>query len=113
LPGWKVKATIIDRKEMNEKDSGFTACLDLARTGHILTVRPRRAGDRFQPLGMAQPKKLGEFMIDSRIPGAWRDRIPIVCSPGHILWVVGWRLDDRAKVTTDTEQVLRLEFRRS
>ncbi len=113
LPGWRVEAALLGREEMNDADSGFTACFDLAKTGRQLTVRPRRAGDRFQPLGMAQTKKLGMFMIDSRIPGAWRDRIPIVCSPGHILWVVGWRLDERVKVTPDTQQVLRLAFRRS
>lgn len=113
LPGWRVQAAFLDRKEVNNADSGFTACFDLAKTGRQLTVRTRRAGDRFQPLGMTQTKKLGIFMIDSRIPGAWRDRIPIVCSAGHILWVVGWRLDERVKVTPDTERVLRLAFRRS
>jgi len=75
-------------------------------------VRPRQPGDRFQPLGMSQPKKLGEFMIDSKIPSAWRQRIPLVCSPKHILWVVGWRIDERVKVTNDTKQVLCLKFER-
>jgi tRNA(Ile)-lysidine synthase len=62
---------------------------------------------------MAQPKKLNEFMIDARIPRAWRRRIPIVCSSGQILWVVGWRIDERVKVTEKTGKVLRLEFKRS
>ncbi len=83
------------------------------KTGRQLTVRPRRPGDRFQPLGLSQPKKLNEFMIDSKIPHAWRQRVPIVSSPEHIIWVVGWRIDERVKVTEDTKQVLRLEFKRS
>jgi len=93
-------------------DEYFTARFDLDKAGDKLAVRPRRAGDRFQPLGMSQPKKLGEFMIDARIPHAWRQRIPIVSSPQHILWVVGWRIDDRTKVTENTRQVLCLEFER-
>ena len=93
-------------------NNGFTACFDLDKTGDKLTVRTRQPGDRFQPLGMSQPKKLGEFMIDAKIPRAWRERIPLVCSPGQILWVVGWRIDERVKVTEDTEQVLCLEFKR-
>ena len=75
-------------------------------------MRTRKPGDRFQPLGMSQPKKLNEFMIDSKIPQAWRGRIPVVCSPEHILWVVGWRIDERAKVTDNVKQILRLEFKR-
>ncbi len=75
-------------------------------------MRCRQSGDRFQPLGMSQPKKLGEFMIDAKIPRSWRQRVPIVCSPQYILWVVGWRIDDRVKVAENTRQVLRLEFKR-
>ena len=51
-------------------------------------------------------------MIDTKIRRAWRQRVPIVCSPEHILWVVGWRIDDRVKVTVNTKQILRLRFKR-
>ena len=100
------------QRQVSEEDNSCIACFDLARTGSELTIRPRRPGDRFQPLGMSQPKKLNEFMIDCKIPQAWRRRVPIVCSPGQIIWVAGWRIDERAKVTKDTRQVLRLELQR-
>ena len=51
-------------------------------------------------------------MIDAKIPNTWRGQIPIVCSEEQILWVVGWRLDERAKVNRATKQVLRLKFER-
>ena len=111
LSGWLIEASIIDRKRMTEEDD-FTAYLDLGKTGDKLVVRSRRRGDRFQPLGLSQTKKVGEFMIDAKIPQAWRGKIPIVCSPEQILWVVGWRIDERVKVSEDTKKVLRLEFKR-
>ena len=111
LPGWRIEATITERRKMPQEDE-FTARLDLARTGDKLTVRARKRGDRFQPLGLPQPKKLGEFMIDARIPQAWRRDIPIVCSPSNIVWVAGWRIDERVKVSQDTKQVLCLKFER-
>jgi len=109
LPGWRVEATIVEREDMSQKDD-FTAYLDPGKSGDRLIVRTRQRGDRFQPLGLAQPKKLGEFMIDAKIPQAWRGHIPLVCSEEQILWVVGWRLDERAKVDPQTKRVLRLEF---
>jgi len=112
LSGWRIEATIISSEAIQDDAGGYKAYLDLDKTGDKLTVRTRRPGDRFQPLGMSQPKKLGEFMIDSKIPQSWRQRIPLVCSPQHILWVVGWRIDDRVKVTASTKQVLHLEFKR-
>ncbi|MBA7694774.1 tRNA(Ile)-lysidine synthase [subsurface metagenome] len=116
LPDWRVEATIRSPsvvKGIGLRNNLFTAYLDLDRTGGKLLVRPRQAGDRFQPLGMNQPKKLGEFMIDAKIPSAWRQRIPLVCSPQHILWVVGWRIDERVKVTQKTKRILCLKFKQS
>jgi tRNA(Ile)-lysidine synthase len=111
LPGWLIEAAIINREGMAEKDD-FTAYLDCDKVGDRLLVRPRKRGDRFQPLGLAQPKKLNEFMIDAKIPRAWRQRVPLVCSPKQIVWVVGWRIDERAKVSEKTKKVLQLKFKR-
>jgi len=112
LPGWRVSATVIDGVG-EATDGDFVATFDLGRTGRELTVRNRKPGDRFQPLGMVQTKKLQDFMVDARIPNSWRSRVPVVCSPEHILWVVGWRIDDRAKVTSKTRKLLKLEFYRA
>jgi len=112
LSGWHIEAKIIPSEVIQDDAGGYKAYLDLDKTGDKLTVRPRQPGDRFQPLGMSQPKKLGEFMIDAKIPHAWRQQVPLVCSAQHILWVVGWRIDDRVKVTEDTKQILQLEFER-
>ena len=112
LAGWHIEATILNREQMTEKGSNFVAYFDFDKTGNKLVVRSRQPGDEFQPLGMSQPKKLGEFMIDAKIPRAWRQKVPIVCSPSQILWVVGWRIDDRVKVTPETKQVLGLKFER-
>ncbi|MBI4188238.1 MAG: tRNA lysidine(34) synthetase TilS, partial [Chloroflexi bacterium] len=119
LPGWRVTAAIIKRERTTGNEiegtvptNNFTASLDLEKAGNRAVVRRRQLGDRFQPMGMTQPKKLGEFMVDAKIPRDWRQRVPVVCSPDQILWVVGWRIDERVKVTENTRQVLRLEFER-
>ena len=120
LPGWRVVASIVQEqapsviasaaKQSQQKSKDFIAEFDLHQTGTELFVRQRQPGDRFQPLGMDMPKKLQEFMVDAKIPLSWRERIPIVCSPKQIIWVVGWRIDDRVKVTEATKVILRLEF---
>ncbi|MDP2931838.1 MAG: tRNA lysidine(34) synthetase TilS [Chloroflexota bacterium] len=116
IPGWRVRASI---ESIDEPDAtptatplNFIATLDLDESGDELVVRTVRPGDRFQPMGMTEVKKIGEFMIDAKIPRAWRKRIPIVCSPERVLWVVGWRIDERVKVTDSTTRVLHLEFHR-
>jgi tRNA(Ile)-lysidine synthase len=113
LSGWRVRGTILDHRPADADEGELKAWLDLDVSGDALTVRGRRRGDRFQPLGMEFPKKLQDFMVDSKIPRHWRDHVPLVCSPQHILWVVSWRIDHRARVTPSTRQVLYLEFERT
>jgi tRNA(Ile)-lysidine synthase len=110
--GWRVRSRILKRRPEESGEEKVKACFDLDVVGRKLTVRARRRGDRFQPLGMESPKKLQDFMVDAKIPRAWRDNVPLVCSPQHILWVVGWRIDHRARVTPSTKRVLCLEFER-
>ncbi len=93
---------------LNQIDPGRIH-LDAGRAGKSLLARTRLPGDRFEPLGLFGEKKLQDFMVDARIPRKARAAIPLVCSPEHILWVVGYRIDDRAKVTDATTEVLTIE----
>ncbi|MFA4836854.1 MAG: tRNA lysidine(34) synthetase TilS [Dehalococcoidia bacterium] len=110
LPGWHVKAEIKDSGIRSQDSVKYQAVFDFDLVGADLTVRARRDGDWFQPLGMSHSKKLQDFMTDSKITRAWRDRVPLVCSGDQILWVVGWRIDERMKVTPPTTRVLEIEF---
>jgi tRNA(Ile)-lysidine synthase len=112
IPGWCIQASIIKPDESTSADDNFIGYFDYSRVEEKLIVRSRKCGDRFQPLGMEEMKKVGEFMIDARIPRDWRGRIPITCDKEKVLWVVGYRIDERVKVTEDTKLVLRLKFER-
>lgn len=63
------------------------------------SVRNRREGDRFRPLGMPVAKKLKDFLIDRKIPAEARDRIPLLLWNDEIVWVAGVEVSDRFKVT--------------
>ena len=102
IPGWQIQAAIIKPDVSTAGDDNYAAYLDYHRVGNQLTVRSRRRGDRFQPLGMKEMKKIGQFMIDAGIPRDWRNRIPVIDSPDKILWVTGYRIDERVKVTPET-----------
>ena len=88
----------------------YNAMLDSDSMSGAIHVRTRRDGDRFQPLGMINTKKLQDFMVDSKIPRAWRDRIPLVVSPKGIAWVVGWRPSNWARAKDDGRDKLMLSF---
>jgi len=89
-------------------DNPLVAVLDADTLKPPLSVRTRRPGDRFVPLGMSRPKKLQDFFVDQKVPARERRRIPLVLSGAEIVWVVGHRISDRHKVTERTCRTVRL-----
>ena len=80
--------------------------------GSTLTVRSRLPGDRFNPLGFNSERKLKEFMIKNHVPRYDRDTVPLLMSRGRIAWVVGHRIANWARVTSETEAILKVSFSR-
>jgi tRNA(Ile)-lysidine synthase len=122
LPGspWRLEARVWDggRDAVLVNPDRWTAYLDAGRLGPCLALRPRQPGDRFQPLGMGgRDVKVADFMVNAKIPRRWRRHIPLLVhdqpdDPGEekIAWLVGWRIDERVKITDGTQQVIRLRW---
>lgn len=90
----------------------FLGVFDADTIHSPLTARPREPGDFFYPLGFGKRKKLQDFFVDQKVPRDERDRIPIIVSGDDIVWVVGYRADERFKVTAHSERILVLEIKK-
>lgn len=84
----------------------FEEAMDAAAAGERLFVRLPHPGERFKPLGAGGSNRISDFLIDRKVPGRVRSLIPVVCSENSVLWLVGYRLDERAKIDRDTEKVV-------
>lgn len=78
-------------------EGALVAVVDAEAVRGGLVVRTRRPGDRFQPAGMREPKKLQDFLVDEKVPREERDLLPLVASGRGIVWVVGWRIAEWAR----------------
>jgi tRNA(Ile)-lysidine synthase len=96
-------------EKMEYGASPFVAYLDSRLLRFPLRMRNFRPGDRFQPLGVRGVQKLKEFFIDHKVPRFERAQIPLLISGEQIAWVVGYRIDDRVKITDRTQKALRVE----
>jgi tRNA(Ile)-lysidine synthase len=90
----------------------WTAYFDARKISYPLALRNFRPGDRFVPLGMHGHKKVKDLFIDRKLPKLVRSRLPILLSGENILWVCGMMIDDRVKVSLETEKVLKVSLRR-
>jgi tRNA(Ile)-lysidine synthase len=75
---------------------------DAGKLRFPLLVRSRKEGDRFRPLGAPGRKKLKEIFRAKGIPLYARDRLPVFCSEGKIIWVPGLPVAEDFKITART-----------
>ncbi len=86
------------------------AYLDFDKLRFPLVLRAWKEGERFSPLGMKGKKKISDFMIDHKIPLNLKKSYKVLTSMGEIVWLVGLRVDNRFKVTKDTNKVYQIEI---
>ncbi|MDD4754794.1 MAG: tRNA lysidine(34) synthetase TilS [Prolixibacteraceae bacterium] len=89
----------------------LVACLDFDKLDFPLLIRKWKQGDYFQPLGMNGFKKLSDFFIDEKIPLHKKEEAWILCCGSKIIWIMGYRIDDRFKITSKTKHILKIEIR--
>ena len=77
-----------------------------------LTVATRKPGDRMRPLGLSQPKRLQDILVDAHIPRHVRDNLPVVSDGEEIVWIPGVTVAESKRVTAATHRQLHLEIER-
>ena len=105
----KSKMTSVSSIKIDENND-FIKYFDYDKVKNNLYIRNRIDGDRFRPIGMKGSKKLKDFFIDEKVPRDYRNTIPLVVDDEDILWIVGLRISENYKITSNTKNILVLEY---
>ncbi len=114
LQGWVVEAQSLEVKGGSELLAGagkdaYQAWLDADCLTMPLVVRSRRAGDRFEPLGLGgHTMKLSDFWINAALSPRARPGWPLVVSGEKIAWIPGFRPAHFCRLTEQTRRVVHL-----
>jgi tRNA(Ile)-lysidine synthase len=94
-------------------DGRWTAVVDADRAGDRALLRAAVPGERFVPLGLTGHKSVADALAEAGIPATARASHPILAGPaaaggpdGSPLWVLGYRIDDRVRVSPGTRRFL-------
>jgi tRNA(Ile)-lysidine synthase len=112
-----IEASILDRIELgnffkNPTPNSFLQFFDYEKLDMGINIRNRKSGDIFKPYNSNGTKKLKEYLIDNKIPREKRDIIPIMAKGNEVIWIVGYKISDKFKVTENTKSILKLEYKK-
>ena len=102
----------IQNAKFNIQNSESEAFLNTNNIRFPLLLRQYKTGDYFYPLGMQKKKKISRFLIDLKLSKTEKENVWVVESDKKIIWVMGYRIDDRFKVTDKTQEMLHITWRK-
>ena len=116
--GWKIACEnwhlpALAREQAERNDDQFQVWLDAGNLPKTLSMRSRRPGDHFSPLGMnGHSQKLSDFFVNEKVPQRARDRWPLLCAGDEIIWVPGYRPAHPYRLTETTRKIVYLSVSR-
>lgn len=109
ISGWSCKEV---QPDSPEKFSGFDALLDSGELKGKLVVRKWKAADSMQPLGMHGSKKVSDVLTEMKLPLNEKERFPVLTCGEEIVWIPGYRIAEKYKVTDQTKTALHIKWNR-
>ena len=108
----KLKLTVTPAAKTKISADKNLAFLDKSKLQFPLIIRRWKQGDYFYPFGMKlKKKKLKKFFIDEKVPLNEKENIWVIESDKKIVWVAGYRIDERFKITPNTVEVLKMQLK--
>ncbi|MDF2607160.1 MAG: hypothetical protein K0R15_828 [Clostridiales bacterium] len=107
----QVEMTLINCElNVNIPKKSYTKWFDYDTIKDKLRFRTRKPGDFIRLAGINGKKKLSDFFIDNKIPSEKRDKILLLAEGNEIIWIAGYRISEKYKVTSATKRILVVEI---
>jgi tRNA(Ile)-lysidine synthase len=102
---WNIPA--LAREQMQENEDPFQVWLDADGLQGDLSLRIRREGDRFEPLGMdGHSQKVSDFFTNVKLPARARERWPLLCVGETIAWIPGYQPAHAYRLKKSSRRIL-------
>ena len=107
-----IRLTFEDGSVKNLSQNSCIRWFDYDKIAENVMVRFKEEGDFLVISPEGDKKKLKKYFVDSKIPSDKRAGIPLVVSGNDVLWIIGYRTGEGARITQSTKKLLKMEIKR-
>ena len=107
-----IRLTFEDGSVKNLSQNSCIRWFDYDKIAENVMVRFKEEGDFLVISPEGDKKKLKKYFVDSKIPSDKRGGIPLVVSGNDVLWIIGYRTGEGARITKSTKKLLKMEIKR-
>lgn len=108
--GGELRIEVIKNPSFDIPSAASIAAVDYDEIEFPLLLRKWKQGDYFYPLGMKKKKKLSRFFIDQKLSKTDKEKVWVIEMNKKIVWIIGYRIDDRFKIKPSTKKILKISF---
>jgi tRNA(Ile)-lysidine synthase len=106
----KLRVFGYNKSAMEIPKKTYTKWLDYDKIKQGFSIRVRQEGDYFVNDIQGHRKKLQNYFVDEKIPMGERNKMWLLAQDSYVLWLVGGRISENAKVTENTQVIVELEY---
>ena len=106
-----IAAEQFDLSEFKLNKPPYHEIVDTEKIKGELTIAPLQTELRYSPLGLRGSQTTGDIMTNNKVPQYLRNAIAAIYDDDGVVCIPGCRIADRVKVTSNTDKIIRLEFK--
>jgi tRNA(Ile)-lysidine synthase len=107
---FKLKLTNVNKRQIKFLNNSNVEYISEEFLPHYLEIRNWRSGDSFQPIGMNGTMNVSDFLTNIKVPTYQKQGVLVLTNQVDIIWVCGYRLSDKFKITENTRKAVKIEL---
>lgn len=108
---YEISCEKVDEINSLINDNKLVEYIDGDESGHIFSVRAANKGEWFFPVNGKGKRKLSDYFNDLKMEPNLKWEHPILFADNNVVWVCGYRLDNRYKISDKTKTIFKLEIK--
>ncbi|MDT3739020.1 MAG: tRNA lysidine(34) synthetase TilS [Candidatus Kapabacteria bacterium] len=107
---YKIEIRVCNPNEVKFSDDKNIEYIPAELMEPFVEIRSKKEGDDFHPLGSPGEMKLSDFLTNEKVSLVDKPNILVMTNRKEILWVLGYRISEKCRVSKSTGRIYKIKL---